>query len=122
VRSGWGRVALLDALQTAVPLGLAFVDGQFRKLRVNQVLAKLTLALKDHLGRPMAEITREPHQGDEETPLGEVGQLAGALFEPASVVIMGGNGNVVGSATLCLPLGAFRGDKLGVQLGVDGVS
>jgi PAS domain S-box-containing protein/putative nucleotidyltransferase with HDIG domain len=50
--------ALLDALQTAAPVGLAFVDRQFRKLRVNQALAKLTgLPVEDQLGRTAAEIT-----------------------------------------------------------------
>ena len=50
--------ALLYALQTAAPVGLAFVDRQFRKLRVNQVLAKLTgLPVEDQLGRPAGEIT-----------------------------------------------------------------
>lgn len=29
-------VALLDALQSAAPVGLAFVDREFRKLRINQ--------------------------------------------------------------------------------------
>jgi PAS domain S-box-containing protein/putative nucleotidyltransferase with HDIG domain len=50
--------ALLDALQTAAPVGLAFVDRQFRKLRVNQALAQLTgLPVEDQLGRPASEIT-----------------------------------------------------------------
>ena len=51
-------VALLDALQSAAPVGLAFVDRQLRKLRVNQALARLTgLPVEDQLGRPAAEIT-----------------------------------------------------------------
>jgi PAS domain S-box-containing protein len=50
--------ALLDALQTAAPVGLAFVDRQFRKLRVNEALAKLTgLPVEDQIGRPASEIT-----------------------------------------------------------------
>jgi PAS domain S-box-containing protein/putative nucleotidyltransferase with HDIG domain len=50
--------ALLDALQTAAPVGLAFVDRQFRKLRVNEALAKLAgLPVEDQIGRPAAEIT-----------------------------------------------------------------
>ena len=50
--------ALLDALQTAAPVGLAFIDRQFRKLRVNEALARLTgLAVEDQIGRPAAEIT-----------------------------------------------------------------
>jgi PAS domain S-box-containing protein/putative nucleotidyltransferase with HDIG domain len=50
--------ALLDALQTAAPVGLAFVDRQFRKLRVNEALAKMAgLPIEDQIGRPAAEIT-----------------------------------------------------------------
>jgi PAS domain S-box-containing protein/putative nucleotidyltransferase with HDIG domain len=49
---------LLDGLQTAAPVGLAFIDRQFRKLRVNEALARLTgLAVEDQIGRPAAEIT-----------------------------------------------------------------
>ena len=51
-------VALLDALQTAAPVGLAFVDRQFRKLRVNDALARLAgMAAEDQLGCPASEIT-----------------------------------------------------------------
>ncbi len=51
-------VALLDALQAAAPVGLAFVDRQFRKLRVNDALARLTgMAAEEQLGRPASEIT-----------------------------------------------------------------
>lgn len=51
-------VALLEALQTAAPVGLAFVDRQLRKVRMNQALAKFNgLPVEDQLGRPAAEIT-----------------------------------------------------------------
>ncbi len=51
-------VAMLEALQTTAPVGLAFVDRRLRKLRVNDALARLTgLPVEDQLGRPVAELT-----------------------------------------------------------------
>jgi PAS domain S-box-containing protein len=51
-------VALLEALQTAAPVGLAFVDRQLRKVKMNQALAKFNgLPVEEQLGRPAAEIT-----------------------------------------------------------------
>ncbi len=53
-----GSLALLDALQSAAPVGLAFVDRHLRKLRVNQALATLTgLPVEAQIGRPASEIT-----------------------------------------------------------------
>lgn len=53
-------VALLEALQMAAPVGMAFVDRKLRKMRMNKALAKFNgLPLEDQLGRPAAEITPE---------------------------------------------------------------
>ncbi len=51
-------VALLDALQAAAPVGLAFVDRHLRKVRVNEALARFNgLPVANHLGRPASELT-----------------------------------------------------------------
>ncbi|WP_248342564.1 sensor histidine kinase [Anaeromyxobacter paludicola] len=49
--------SLLDALFSAAPLGLAFVDRDLRFERVNAALAALDgVAVKEHLGRPVQEL------------------------------------------------------------------
>lgn len=49
--------ALLDALQTAAPVGIIFVDREFRYIRVNQAYAELTgVTVERHLGRTVQDI------------------------------------------------------------------
>jgi PAS domain S-box-containing protein len=49
--------ALLDALHTAAPVGIAFVDREFRYLRVNQAYAEITgVPVEQHLGRTVRDI------------------------------------------------------------------
>lgn len=52
--------SLLDAVQMAAPVGLAFVDRSFRFLRVNETLAQINgLSPDEHLGRPVADVLPE---------------------------------------------------------------
>jgi PAS domain S-box-containing protein len=49
--------ALLDALQTAAPVGMGFVNRDFRYIRVNQALAEITgVPAGHHIGRSVEEI------------------------------------------------------------------
>jgi PAS domain S-box-containing protein len=60
--------ALLDALLEASPIGMAFVDREFRYLRVNKTLAAMNkLSVEEHIGQRAADLfphlfpTWEPH-------------------------------------------------------------
>ncbi|MFH0885288.1 MAG: PAS domain S-box protein [Candidatus Micrarchaeota archaeon] len=49
--------ALLETLMTKAPVGFAFLDKQFRFIRINDALAEMNgIPVKKHLGRTMAEI------------------------------------------------------------------
>jgi PAS domain S-box-containing protein len=50
-------LALLDTLQSAAPIGFAFLDLGFRHVRVNEALAAINgLAARDHIGRTVEEV------------------------------------------------------------------
>lgn len=50
-------LVLLEALQTAAPVGFAFIDPEFRIVRVNSALAAhSSLSVEEQLGRPVAEV------------------------------------------------------------------
>lgn len=49
--------ALLDTLSAKAPIGLAFVDREFRFQRVNEMLAEINgQPIASHIGRPVAEL------------------------------------------------------------------
>jgi PAS domain S-box-containing protein len=49
--------ALLDALQTAAPVGIGFVDRDFRYLRVNRAFTEITgFPAEQHVGRTLREM------------------------------------------------------------------
>ena len=50
-------LALLDTLQSAAPVGFAFIDPGFRHVRVNEALAAINgLSARDHVGRTVEEV------------------------------------------------------------------
>jgi diguanylate cyclase (GGDEF)-like protein/PAS domain S-box-containing protein len=50
-------LSILDTLQSSAPVGFSFVDCEFRFVRVNEKAAAINgIAVKDHLGRTMAEV------------------------------------------------------------------
>ena len=50
-------LALLDTLQSAAPVGFAFVDRELRHVRVNEALAGIDgLSVSDHVGRTIEEV------------------------------------------------------------------
>jgi PAS domain-containing protein len=51
------QVANLQAIYYGAPVGLAFVDKDFRHVNINQRLADLSgTSVKDHLGHTIAEV------------------------------------------------------------------
>lgn len=53
-------LALLDALLAAAPIGIAFLDGDLRYLRINPSLAALNgRSVEEHIGRSVAEVLPE---------------------------------------------------------------
>ncbi|MBV9926602.1 MAG: PAS domain-containing protein [Acidobacteria bacterium] len=55
-----GALALLDTLFSCAPVGLAFVDAEFRYVRINAYLAAMNgVAPEDHVGRTVAEVVPE---------------------------------------------------------------
>jgi len=58
--AGAAFAALMEALQSSAPVGLACLDRDFRFVRVNDALAEMNrLPVDDHIGRPVAEIIPE---------------------------------------------------------------
>ncbi|MGO8917566.1 MAG: PAS domain S-box protein [Stellaceae bacterium] len=50
-------LALLDTLQSAAPIGFAFIDREFRHVRVNEALAAINgLSAREHIGRTVEEV------------------------------------------------------------------
>ncbi len=61
--SGDDALALLDTLVATAPVGLAFVDRDFRYVRINDALAAMNgLAVAAHIGRTVRELF--PHLAD----------------------------------------------------------
>jgi two-component system, cell cycle sensor histidine kinase and response regulator CckA len=53
-------VALLETLQRSAPVGFAFVDRDFRFVRVNEAMATLNgFSVEEHLGRPVGSLVPE---------------------------------------------------------------
>jgi PAS domain S-box-containing protein len=53
-------IALLDTFLSTAPVGLTFLDTEFRFIRINPTLAALNgQTVEAHLGRPMAEVLPE---------------------------------------------------------------
>jgi PAS domain S-box-containing protein len=51
------QTALLDTLAAQAPLGMAFVDPEFRFVRINDKLAAMNgISVAEHLGRPVAQV------------------------------------------------------------------
>ncbi len=50
--------ALLDTLQSSAPVGILFLDRQYRYVRVNQKVAAIhgSMSVEEHLGRTVAEV------------------------------------------------------------------
>ncbi len=57
MRKSQESLTLIETLQSSAPVGFAFVDREFRIVRINQTLAEVNGApLEDQLGRTVAEV------------------------------------------------------------------
>jgi PAS domain S-box-containing protein len=57
MRESEESLTLVETLQSTAPVGFAFVDRQFRIVRINQTLAEVNgVPLEDQLGRTVAEV------------------------------------------------------------------
>jgi PAS domain S-box-containing protein len=113
--AGAGLAALMEALQSSAPVGLACLDRDFRFVRVNDALAEMNrLPVDDHIGRPVAEVipgfwpqlelpcrrvleTGEPvvnHKVDGDGSAGRMGQGLNSIYPIRS------NGAIVGLGVL----------------------
>ena len=83
-------LSLLDSMLANAPIGLAFVDRNFRFVRVNQIFADMTGAtVSRHLGRTLQELLARP-VADE---IARAVQLVFASEEPVRNVELNGEGS-----------------------------
>ncbi len=115
--------ALLDALVTATPIGLGFLDAQLRFVRVNDALAEITgVPAIDHLGRTAAEVV--PHLGEElEGALAQVAAEGQALVDlQLSGCTQREPDRVRHYVVSCYPVALERGERLGIGVAVADVT
>jgi PAS domain S-box-containing protein len=107
--------ALLDALIVAAPIGMAFLDSEFRYVRVNDAMAEIHgVPAIDHLGRTAREVL--PEMGEEvEAALARVARSGEALV---GVQLRGETPREPGRTRRYLsnyyPVALGRGERLGI--------
>src|SRR5919201_6719174 len=115
--------ALLDALVTAAPIGLGFLDADLRFVRVNDALAEITgVPAIDHLGRTPSEVV--PHLGDElEAALRQVAAGGPTLVDmPLSGCTPRQPDRLRHYVVSCYPVALERGERLGIGITVADVT
>jgi PAS domain S-box-containing protein len=118
-RSSGEAHALLDALVTAAPIGLGFIDTDFRYVRVNDALAEIDgVPAIDHVGRTVREVL--PGLGPEiEAALARVVATGEAVVD---LQITGETprhpGRVCRYVASCYPVALGRGERLGIGVTV----
>ncbi|MEN3283258.1 MAG: hypothetical protein V7607_4398, partial [Solirubrobacteraceae bacterium] len=114
-RTSSEATALLDALIAAAPIGMAFLDSEFRYVRVNDAMAEIHgVPAIDHLGRTAREVL--PQMGDEvEAALARVAKSGEALV---GVQLRGETPREPGRTRRYLsnyyPVALGRGERLGI--------
>jgi len=114
-RSSSEATALLDALIAAAPIGMAFLDSEFRFVRVNDAMAEIHgVPAIDHLGRTVREVL--PDMGAEvEAAIRRVAQSGQALV---GVQLRGETPREPGRTRRYLgnyyPVALGRGERLGI--------
>ena len=115
--------SLLDALVTAAPIGLGFLDAQRRFVRVNDALAEITgVPAIDHLGRTATEIV--PHLGEElDAALANVAEGGGTVVD---LQLSGCSAREPDRErhyiVSCYPVALERGERLGIGITVADVT
>jgi PAS domain S-box-containing protein len=114
-RTSSEATALLDALIAAAPIGMAFLDSEFRFVRVNDAMAEIHgVPAIDHLGRTVREVL--PDMGEEvEAALARVAKSGEALV---GVQLRGETPREPGRTRRYLsnyyPVALGRGERLGI--------
>jgi PAS domain S-box-containing protein len=114
-RTSGEATALLDALIAAAPIGMAFLDSEFRYVRVNDAMAEIHgVPAIDHLGRTAREVL--PEMGEEvEAALARVAKSGEALV---GVQLKGETPREPGRTRRYLsnyyPVALGRGERLGI--------
>jgi PAS domain S-box-containing protein len=114
-RTSGEATALLDALIAAAPIGMAFLDSEFRYVRVNDAMAEIHgVPAIDHLGRTAREVL--PEMGEEvEAALARVAKSGEALV---GVQLRGETPREPGRTRRYLsnyyPVALGRGERLGI--------
>ncbi|HMI68671.1 MAG TPA: PAS domain S-box protein, partial [Solirubrobacteraceae bacterium] len=114
-RTSGEATALLDALIAAAPIGMAFLDSEFRYVRVNDAMAEIHgVPAIDHLGRTAREVL--PEMGEEvEAALARVANSGEALV---GVQLKGETPREPGRTRRYLsnyyPVALGRGERLGI--------
>ena len=115
--------ALLDALVTAAPIGMGFVDTDFRFVRVNDALAEINgVPAIDHIGRSVGEVL--PEIGAEmEGPLARVKKTGEALVDlPLTACTPRDPDRTYHYVVSLYPVALERGERLGIGITVADVT
>ena len=115
--------ALLDALVSAAPIGLGFLDAELRFVRVNDALAEITgVPAIDHLGLTTAEVV--PHLGDElDEALREVATTGRAVVDlQVSGCTPREPDRERHYVVSCYPVALERGERFGIGITVADVT
>jgi PAS domain S-box-containing protein len=118
-RSSGEAQALLDALVTAAPIGLGFIDTDFRYVRVNDALAEIDgVPAIDHVGRTVREVL--PELAPEiEAALGRVVATGEAVVDlQFAIEAPREPGRVCRYVASCYPVALGRGERLGIGVTV----
>jgi PAS domain S-box-containing protein len=114
-RASGEATALLDALIAGTPIGMGFLDNDFRYVRVNDAMAEINgVPAIDHLGRTVREVL--PKMGaDIEAALAQVAQTGQGLV---GVQLRGETAREPGRTRRYLanfyPVALGRGDRIGI--------
>ena len=82
-------LSLLDSMLANAPIGLAFVDRNYRFVRVNQIFADLTgVAISRHLGRTLHDLLPQPVANEMESAV----QQCFSTEEPVRNLELSGTG------------------------------
>jgi PAS domain S-box-containing protein len=115
--------ALLDGLVTAAPIGLGFLDADFRFVRVNDALAEINgVPAIDHIGRTVREVL--PELGPEmEAALARVKATGEALVDvPMRGTTPRDPGRTRHYVVSHYPVALERGERLGIGITVADVT
>jgi PAS domain S-box-containing protein len=114
--------ALVDAVYSTAPVGLAFVDNEMRYVRINEAMARISRqSVQEHLGRPIRDVLPAPLGAIVEARVREARDSAGVVTEEDVSSHVGLNGDATGAeerhfTTSYYPVPAADGSVAGVGI------